>query len=100
MEDRRIARESGPRCLGLSVLRLKYGESVTPSPGLMPLSDRSDSDANHRNLESCWSAEFSAVWAYIPSLQQITDAGQIQASGAVVLKVGLGQDSRPPTYIR
>jgi hypothetical protein len=45
----------------------KYGELVTPGPGRTPLSDRPDSSANHRNLKSWWSAEFSAVWAYIPN---------------------------------
>jgi hypothetical protein len=50
----------------LSRIRLKYGELVTPRTGLMPFSDRPDSDANHRNLENWWSAEFSAAWAYTP----------------------------------
>ena len=72
-----MAKEIGPRCPGLSVLRLKYGELVTPSPGRMPFSGRSDSSANHRNLESWWSAEFSAVWAYTPTE---ADAAAIRAA--------------------
>jgi hypothetical protein len=35
-----ISNEIGLRCLGLSVLRLKYGESAMPGPGPMPLPDR------------------------------------------------------------
>jgi hypothetical protein len=53
----------------LSRIRLKYGELVTPRTGLMPFSDRPDSDANHRNLENWWSAEFSAAWAYTPCVR-------------------------------
>jgi hypothetical protein len=68
MDDRRVAKEIGSQCLGLSVLRLKYGKSVTPGPGPMLLPDRLAAGANNRNLESWWSAEFSAVWAYIPQI--------------------------------
>ena len=39
---------------------------MTPSPGPSPFSDRSDSSANDRNLESWWSTEFSEVWDYTP----------------------------------
>jgi hypothetical protein len=39
---------------------------MTPIPGLMPFSGQSNGDANRRKLESWWSAEFSAVWAYTP----------------------------------
>jgi hypothetical protein len=55
----------------------------------MPFSDQSNGDANHRKLESWWSAEFSAVWAYTPMIDQRQRAAAIDLRMRQLTKEGV-----------